>query len=43
MHYLADNEGRFIDGIYFVAGGLEVEEDPDSIIEEVRVYNYNLI
>lgn len=43
VHYLADNEGRFIDGIYFVAGGLEVEEDPDSIIEEVRVYNYNLI
>lgn len=42
VHYLADNEGRFIDGIYFVAGGLEVEEDPDSIIEEVRVYNYNL-
>ncbi len=29
--------------MYFVAGGLEVEEDPESIIEEVSVYNYNLI
>jgi len=43
IHYLADNEGQFIEGIYFVAGGLELEEDPDSIIEEVRIYNYNLI
>ena len=43
IHYLADNEGKFIEGIYFVAGGLEVEEDPESIIEEVSVYNYNLI
>ena len=43
IHYLADNEGKFIEGMYFVAGGLEVEEDPESIIEEVSVYNYNLI
>ena len=43
VHYLSDNKGQFIDGIYFVAGGLEVEEDPEAIIEEVRVYNYNLI
>ena len=43
IHYLADNEGKFIEGIYFVAGGLEVEEDLESIIEEVSVYNYNLI
>lgn len=43
VHYLADDKGRFIEGIYFVAGGLELEEDPDAIIEEVRVYNYNLI
>ena len=43
VHYLADDKGQFIEGIYFVAGGLELEEDPDAIIEEVRVYNYNLI
>ncbi|MGP9689027.1 hypothetical protein ACT3TH_07695 [Psychrobacter sp. AOP22-C1-C5] len=43
IHYLADNEGQIIEGIYFVAGGLELEENPDAIIEEVRVYNYNLI
>ncbi len=43
IHYLADNEGQIIEGMYFVAGGLELEEDPDSIIEEVRIYNYNLI
>jgi len=43
VHYLADEKGKFIEGIYFVAGGLELEEDPDSIIEEVRIYNYNLI
>ncbi|MDN5653354.1 MAG: hypothetical protein L0G51_12200 [Lactococcus lactis] len=43
VHYLADNRERFIEGIYFVAGGLELEENPDAIIEEVRVYNYNLI
>ncbi len=42
IHYLADNEGQIIEGIYFVAGGLELEEDPDSIIEEVGIYNYNL-
>jgi hypothetical protein len=43
VHYLADDKGQFIEGIYFVAGGLDLEEDPDSIIEEVRIYNYNLI
>ena len=43
VHYLADSAGQFIEGIYFVAGGLELEEDPDAIIEEVRIYNYNLI
>ncbi len=43
VHYLSDDKGQFIDGIYFVAGGLEVEEDPNAIIEEVRVYNYNLV
>ena len=43
IYYLADNEGQIIEGMYFVAGGLELEEDPDSIIEEVRIYNYNLI
>ena len=43
VHYLADDKGQFIEGIYFVAGGLKLEEDPDAIIEEVRVYNYNLI
>lgn len=42
IHYLGDNEGQVIEGIYFVAGGLELEEDPDSIIEEVGIYNYNL-
>ncbi len=42
-HYLADDKGQFIDGIFFLAGGLELEEDPNSIIEEVRIYNYNSI
>lgn len=41
VHYLA-NEDKIIEGIYYFAGGLEVEEDPGSIIEEVSVYNYNL-
>jgi|26BtaG_2_1085354.scaffolds.fasta_scaffold35349_2 hypothetical protein len=43
VHYLADEKGQFMDGIFFFAGGLELEKDPDSIIEEVRIYNYNLI
>ena len=43
IYYLADNEGQIIEGMYSVASGLELEEDPDSIIEEVRIYNYNLI
>ena len=43
VHYLADDKGQFIEGIFFFAGGLELEEDPDSIIEGVRIYNYNLI
>jgi hypothetical protein len=43
VHYLADDKGQFIEGIFFLAGGEELEEDPDSIIEEVRIYNYNLI
>lgn len=43
VHYLADEKGQFMDGIFFFAGGLELEEDPDSIIEEVRIYNYNSI
>lgn len=43
VHYLADDKGQFIEGIFFFAGGSELEEDPDSIIEEVRIYNYNLI
>ncbi|WP_296245658.1 MULTISPECIES: hypothetical protein [unclassified Psychrobacter] len=43
VHYLADEKGQFMDGIFFFSGGLELEEDPDSIIEEVRIYNYNLI
>lgn len=41
VHYLANGE-NVIDGILFFAGGLEVDEDPDSIIEEVRVYDYSL-
>ena len=43
VHYLADDKGQIIEGIYFVAGGLELEEDPESIIEEVKIYNNNLI
>ena len=43
IYYLADNEGQIIEGMYSVASGLELEEDPDSIIEAVRIYNYNLI
>lgn len=41
VHYLADGED-IIEGILFFAGGLEVDEDPDSLIEEVRVYDYSL-
>lgn len=41
VHYLANGED-IIEGILFFAGGLEVDEDPDSLIEEVRVYDYSL-
>ena len=42
VHYLVDNKGQFIEGIFFVAGGEEVIENPDAIIEGVRVYNHDL-
>jgi len=42
-HYLADDKGQFINGIYFLAGGEEVIDNPDATIGVVRVYNYNLI
>ena len=40
-HYLADDKGQFIDGIFFLAGGEEVIDNPDATIGVVRVYNYN--
>ena len=40
-HYLADDKGQFIDGIFFLAGGEEVTDNPDATIGVVRVYNYN--
>ncbi len=42
IHYLDDGNGGIIDGIYFVADGLEVDEDPEQKIQEARVYNYNI-
>ena len=41
VHYLAEN-GKRIEGIMFFAGGLAVEDDPDAIIEEVEVYNFDI-
>lgn len=41
VHYLVEN-GERIEGIMFFAGGLEVEEDPDAIIEEVKIYNFDI-
>ena len=40
-HYLADDKEQFIDGIFFLAGGEEVIDNPDATIGVVRVYNYN--
>jgi len=40
-HYLADDKGQFMDGIFFFAGGEEVIDNPDATIGVVRVYNYN--
>ena len=42
VHYLMDGDGEVIHGIYFVADGLEVDDDPDQKIQEVRVYNYSI-
>ncbi|MBU5615820.1 hypothetical protein KPY62_01620 [Psychrobacter sp. TAE2020] len=42
VHYLMDEDGEVIHGIYFVADGLEVDDDPDQKIQEVRVYNHDL-
>ncbi|WP_413520384.1 hypothetical protein [Psychrobacter glacincola] len=42
VHYLVDKDGEVIHGIYFVADGLEVDDDPDQKIQEVRVYNYSI-
>jgi len=41
VHYLVEN-GKRIEGIILFAGGLEVEEDPDAIIEEVKIYNFDI-
>ena len=42
-YYLADNEGRFINGIYFLVGGEQVIDNPNATILEVRVYDYSLM
>jgi len=43
VHYLSDGQGGVIEGIYFVAGGFEVGEYPNDVVEEVKVYDYNLV
>ena len=42
LHYLSDGQGGIIGGIYYAAGGLELADDPDAIIETVCVYDDGL-
>jgi len=42
VHYLCDENEEILPGIYFVAEGEPVEEEPDQIITKVCVYNRDL-
>lgn len=42
VHHLCDEEENIISGIYFIAEGEEVEDDPDQIIAGVCIYNWGL-
>ena len=41
VHFLVEN-GNLVDGIMFFAGGLDIEEDPEAIIDEVKIYNFDI-
>lgn len=40
-HFLVENK-KIIDGIMFFAGGVSLEESPSTIIDEVKVYNFDI-
>ena len=41
VHYLIEGDD-IIKGILFYAGGLELDEDPNAIIEEVKVFDFDI-
>lgn len=43
VHYLMSVSGKLLDGIYFMAGGYEVEEDPEAIITQVKVFKTEML
>lgn len=40
VHYLIYKNGEVINGIYFVADGLEISEYPNQTITEIKVFDY---
>ncbi len=42
VHYLCDDNENILPGIYFIAEGEPVEEEPDQIITQVCVYDRSL-
>lgn len=40
VHYLCDESENIIDGIYFIAEGERVEDDPEQVINGVCIYNW---
>ncbi len=42
VHYLVDDDGEIIDGIWFFTASGELEEDPDQVILSVKVYDYSI-
>ena len=43
VHYLMSVSGKLLDGICFMAGGYEVEEDPEAIITQVKVFKTEML
>lgn len=43
VHYLMSLSGKLLDGICFMAGGYEVEEDPEAIITQVKVFKTEML
>jgi len=42
VHYLCDEDENILPGIYFIAEGESVDEDPNQVITQVCIYNENL-